>query len=390
VKLFLFLVTLLFWLGITASPAPALELNGFADLALGQATYPADNVLYTSRDQQPLAASTRLLTEGGGDEFHFSANLLEAFTSKPPLTGALAAGLPKEAERSALLTWEQHDSSQSRAALAADLLQLQYQGGAVDLVLGRQPVNLATTFYFAPNDFFAPFAAETFFRTYKPGVDAFRADLRLASLSQLTLLAVLAYNRDPDSANGWERRPDWSRTALLARHTGEWSGYGWTLLGGTVRDRTVAGGALQGELFDWLGIRIEGHYARAEVDVVPDGGGLTVGLEHRYANNFNWRLEYFYNGYPEQSGVAYGKHNYTALGAGWEFTPLLTGGLVVLAALEDGSQLLAANLLYSLTDESELALTGNIARGERPTGLLPGSEFGRQPRQLTLEYRLYF
>ncbi len=389
-RLFPALILFLFWLSISVYPARALELNGFVDLAAGQSTYPADNTLYTARDRQLLAASGRLLAEGGGAEFHFSANLLEEVGIKPPLAVTLAAQLPKEAERSALLTWEQHDSAWSRAALSADLLQLQYRGSSVDLLLGRQPISLATTFYFVPNDFFAPFAAETFFRTYKPGVDAFRADLRLASLSQLTLLGVLAYDRDPDSANGWSRSPNWSRTAFLARYTREWAGCGWTLLGGTVRDRTVVGGALQGELRDWLGIRIEGHYARAEVDGLTNGGGLTVGLEHRYANNFNWRLEYFYNGYPAQNEVAYEAHNYLALGAGWEFTPLLTGGLVLLAGLDDASQLLAGNLLYSLSDETELAMTGYISRGERPTGLELGSEFGRQPRQLLLEYRLYF
>jgi hypothetical protein len=390
VRLFPALIPTLFWFGVAVYPAGALELNGFAGLALGQATYPADNLLYTDREQQLWGGDFRLLAEAGDGELHFSANLLEAVGSKPPLAEVLAAELPKETERSALLTWEQHDSPQSRASLAADLLQLQYQGGTVDLILGRQPVSLATTFYFVPNDFFAPFAAENFFRTYKPGVDAFRVDLRLASLSQLTFLGVLAYNRDPDSANGWDRSPDWSRTALLARYTREWVDFGWTLLGGTVRDRSVAGGALQGEFFDWLGIRIEGHYGRAEVDGEADGGGLTVGLEHRYANNINWRLEYFYNGYPVPNGVAYGAHNFAALGAGWELTPLLTGGLVVLAALDDGSQLLAGNLLYSLSDESELALTGILPRGQRPAGLEPGSEFGRQPRQLLLEYRLYF
>lgn len=380
----------LLWVGIAVFSATALELNGFADLAVGQATYPAESALYTSRDQQPWAASGRLLAEDGGGGVHFSANLLETIGSKPPLTEAPAAEIPKEVERSALLTWEQHDSTQSRAALSADLLQLQYRSDAVDLTLGRQPVSLATTFYFVPNDFFAPFAAETFFRTYKPGVDAFRADLRLASLSQLTLLGVLAYDADPGSANGWRRSPNWSRTALLARYTREWAGYGWTLLGGTVRDRTVAGGALQGEFFDWLGFRIEGHYGRAEVEEAANGGGLTVGLEHRYANNFNWRLEYFYNGYAGHTVGGYGEHNYAALGAGWEFTPLLTGGVVILAALDDGSQLLAGNLLYSLSDESELALTATLSRGTRPAGLEPGSEFGRQPRQLLLEYRIYF
>jgi hypothetical protein len=379
-----------FWLGAAPLPATAAEIGGFAELTGGPATYPADNTLYTSRERELLAGSLRLLAEAGGGELHFSANLLEAAGSVAPLAAGPAGQLPPEVERSALLTWEQHDSAHSRAALSADVLQLQYRGGAVDLVLGRQPVSLATTFYFVPNDFFAPFAAQTFFRTYKPGVDALRADLRLAPLSQLTLLGVLAYERDADSANGWRRGPDWSRSALLARYTREWRGWGWTLLGGTVRDRTVAGGALQGDLFNWLGVRLEGHYGRAELSGAADGGGLSLGVEHRYPGNFNWRLEYFYNGYPAELPATNTGHNYGALGLGWELTPLLTGGLVALAALDDDSQLLAGNLLYSLSDESELALTAILPLGARPDGVEPGTEFGRQPRQLLLEYRVYF
>ncbi len=150
---------------LVAPHARALELTGFADLAVGQATYPGANSLYDSRDQQPVAGAFRALLESGDNAWHFSANLLESVATLPPLAGDLARQLPKDTERSALLTWEQHDSTASRAALAADILQLQYRGNRMDLTVGRQPISLATTFYFVPNDFFAPFAAQTFFRT---------------------------------------------------------------------------------------------------------------------------------------------------------------------------------------------------------------------------------
>lgn len=369
--------------------AMGVELGGFVSLGGGQVTYPRDSELYTSREDWPWFTSFRLLAEVGDGPLHLTANLLESAAAFPPLASSLTEQLGKEVERSSALTWEQHDSSAGRAALGADVLALQYRGTAFDVNLGRQPVSLATTFYFSPNDLFAPFAAHSFFRTYRPGVDGLRADLRLAPLSQLTGLAVLAYTPDPDSANGWSRGPEWSRTALLAGYNREWRGFGWSLLGGTVSDRTLVGGGLQGELFEWLGVRAEGHYAVEERSGAGEGGRFALGFEHSHANNFDWRLEYYYNGYSTGTAIYQDRH-YAALGMGYQFTPLLTGGLVGLADLSDGSQLLSTNLLYSLSDEAELALTAVLPRGRQPAGFSTGSEFGSQPRQLLVEYRLNF
>ena len=375
--------------GVAPSAAGAWELGGFASLGGGQATWPADNFLYLARDEQPWSANFRLLAEAGGGLWHLSANLLEAMGNKPPLAPAAGEQSPREVERSSGLTWEQHDSAASRAALTADVLALQHRSGPVDVTAGRQPISLATTFCFSPNDFFAPFAAQNFFRTYRPGVDGLRIDWRLAPLSQAALLGVLAYEVDGESANGWKRAPQWSRSAVLAMFNHEWRGCGWNLLGGTVADRTLAGGGLQGELFDWLGVRAEGHYALAERRGAGEGGRFTVGVEHRQGDDFDWRLEYHYNGYLGRD-IIRGDRHYTALGMGYQFTPLLSGNLLALADLHDGSRLYSVNLLYSLSDESELTLTSTLPQGLRPAGSDPGSEFGRQPRQLLLEYRITF
>lgn len=374
---------------LSPTVAKALEFTGFASLGAGQATYPVDPQIYTSREDYPWSGSFRLLAEEGDGPWHFTANILEEVSKLPPLLMTSARTSPKEVERSNLLTWEQHDSAATRAALTADVIALQYRGSALDVTLGRQPVSLATTFYFAPNDFFAAFAPQSFFRTYRPGVDGIRLDLRLDSLAQVRMLAVMAYEEDADSANGWSRGPEWSRTALLVGYNREWSGFGWSLLGGTVADRTLVGGGLQGELFDWLGVRAEGHYGVEEHGGVGEGGRFALGVEHRYADGLDWRLEYYYNGYSESTVLSQNR-NYCALGLGYQFSPLITGGLVFLAELDDGSQLFSANLLYSLSDESELALTGVVPRGGPSVGVAPGSGYGGQPRQLLLEYRVYF
>ena len=366
-----------------------LELRGFISLGGGWLEYPKTNTIYTKEDDQPWSGNFRLLLDAEpNDDLHLTVNILQSSYSKPPLSPFFAGLFPSDVERSGVLTWEQHDSASSRSELVVDVLNLQYSASRFELAAGRQPVNLATTFYFTPNDFFAPFAPQTFFRSYKPGVDALRADYRLAELSQLTLLGVLAYDPDPDSSNGWSNDPDWSGSSLLARISHEMIGFEWAAIFGTIDDHTISGGSLQGDLFELVGLRMEGHYADPETSAGSGYYKLATGLEKLYANSFNWRAEYFH--YSDGSaGFGNLASNYGAFGCGYQFTPLLTGSFVALFNLVDDSFLLSANLLYSLSDESELSLVISIPDGDEPDMISPGSEFGRQPLTALLEYRLY-
>jgi len=373
-----------------------VELRGYFGVGLGQLTYPADSTLYEVRDDRAWSSDLRLLLDADRRNLHLSSNILQSAHSKKPYNSLVRELIPLDVERSSLLTWEQHDSGRVRSELVADSLRLQVRSRRLDLTVGRQPINLATTFYFAPNDFFAPFAPQTFFRNYKPGVDALRGDLRLAELSQLTFLGVLAYDQDISSSNGWSRKPDWSETAMLARVSGEMSGFGWALLAGTVDNSAISGASFQGEIFNGIGLRAEGHYSAPETAEGSSHYKIAAGLEKLYANNFSWRVELFRNSGGDQANggdlpvVQSKNRNYGAIGFGWEFSPLLTGSFITLAAFDDGSQLLSGNLLYSLSDESELSAIISLPFGEKHTPLSAGSEFGNQPRQTLLEYRLYF
>ncbi len=373
-----------------------LELYGFLGAGIGQLTYPADSVIVENRDDQAWSGDLRLMMDADYGDSHLSANLLQSSRSKIPFVAPVAHLVPLDVARSSVLTWEQHDSGRVRSELVADTFHLQLRSSRLDLTAGRQPINLATTFYFTPNDFFAPFAPQTFFRNYKPGVDGLRGDFRLSELSQLTMIGVLAYEVDSSTANGWSRSPDWSETALLLRISREIAGFGWTVLAGSVNDSKISGASLQGELFRGIGLRAEGHYAAPETSGGNSHYKLAAGLEKLYANNFSWRLEYLRNSggglanLNQVPGAAAGNRDYAALGFGWEFSPLLTGSLLGLAALDDDSRLFTGNLLYSLSNESELSLIISIPSGDSSGTTTPGSEFGNQPRLALLEYRFYF
>lgn len=379
----------------------SVSLRGFTGLGAGHSHNPEAPALYDSREDLLWDLDQRLLVAANYRENgRFDLNVLQNIRATPnPGLAVRSAG----AERSGLLSWQQHESGNSEANLSVDTAAFHYVQGNTEWSLGRQPVNLATTMYFSPNDFFAPFAAQTFYRAYKPGVDSGRAEVRLGNLAQLSLVGVLGYSPESATDTDWRHRPDWNRNSLLARVAVNRHDWEWALLGGSVRDHRITGGSLQGELYDWLGVRAEGHYAAPEQDGGGGGAEVSVGIEHRFANSLEVRLEQFHHGQGYRSAEAlnqalaagsvaegYTGRNYTALGASYEFSPLLTGQALILANWSDHSQLLSLNGVYSLSDEAELAVTLSLPRGDQPTDDSVGSEFGLAPATLACAFRIYY
>jgi len=146
------------------------------------------------------AAIGRLLVDGWkGDAFAFELNLYEAYNgSSAPFN--LAGLARRDVERSSALEWSQVDQDKTEALMAIDRLNARLSSGRVDFTIGRQAINLATTYLFSPNDFFAPFTAQTFYRVYKSGVDSARMEVRLGELSQLTLVGALGFGQDREPA----------------------------------------------------------------------------------------------------------------------------------------------------------------------------------------------
>lgn len=378
-----------------------LKIKTFLSTAASQQVYPRGNFLYSDHTDTNWGTDFRIILSGQlTPASHFEMNILEQIQSKPPLKIELNNSQVGTG-RSGLFTWEQHDSSNSRAELSVDTAYYQRQSNYVDLTIGRQPINLASTFYFTPNDFFEPFAAQTFYRAYKAGVDAIRAEISLANLYQLTILAVLSY--DSSAANDWHNGPNWPETSFLARITRNSDLFEWSFITGTVNEYTVAGGSLQGELFNWLGVRAEGHYGEPETGSQQSYYQIAAGVEHFHENSIFWRLEFFYNQRGSSSiqaasqdllsglgATQYLGRHYTALGISYEFTPLLTGTAMTMANLSDDSHLFSFNLVYSLSDESEISATVSRPGGDKPDLQQLGSEFGSQPSSLSCVYRLYF
>lgn len=397
-----------------STPAPAfyewrgensqIDLRGFIQ-TLGALTFNPDDETFYSHDTDVSGgeAGRLLITAKRGDRIGFEFNGFEIYTATTGTLSALPSTFPVFPERSAALEWNPVQESDRDARLGVDWLNLRLSSERVDLTLGRQPINLATVFYFTPNDFFAPFAPQAFFRIYKAGVDAARAEIRLGRLSQLSVIDVLGYDPDPTTANGWSRDPSLDRSSVLARLSTTLLSFEWGILGGRVYDRSIIGGSFQGELYNWLGVRAEGYYAR------PSPGGLgafakaAIDLEHRFENSLTVRLEPYYNspgyGYGQnvttsiQTGPLqsiFGAKAYTALGLGYEFSPLLSAEVLSIANWIDPSYLISVYSVYSLSNDAEFSLGFSLPIGTPPRNGEIKSEFGLLPDSVSAELRFYF
>lgn len=395
--------------GLEPSPARAmvpeekelLDLNGMVHAGFGLARYRGAGPL-AGVQELPWDFSLRLLADGVAGNWRVKANLLESVRTASLFaerSGREVVGV----ERSSLFTWDQDDKGGSRAGLVLDAGAVTWGSDRTDLTLGRQPVQLSVASYFTPNDFFAPFAAQQFYRVYKPGVDGLRYERRLGDLAQLTLLGVFGYRGDPATENGWSRAPEWERTSLLGRYVWSEEGLEWGGLAGVVREKAVIGGSVQGELTDWLGIRAEGHYRGRGGEGEPSGFRLSVGLEHRFANGLMLRFEEMVNTTGSSSRAEalqvlaaggsdrwYSGRHSMAFSLGHEFSPLFTGEFLFLRDGTDASRILAFYLVYSLGNEAELAFQVSLPEGEGAGDPSRVSELGSQLFLAALEYRHYF
>ncbi|HAK60018.1 MAG TPA: hypothetical protein DCO77_06485 [Nitrospiraceae bacterium] len=373
-----------------------LELRGLVRAFGAVFKNPEEQFFYEKEWEKGLGAFARLIMLAqAGENLGFEFNAYQTYLSSSLVSGLGTTGVAFDVERSGALEWNLINGKYVH--LAIDRLSARWSRDRVDITLGRQPVNLATTYYFTPNDFFAPFAAQSFYRVYKPGVDAARAEVRLGDLSQLSLVSVLGYQSgDQDSDTGWSDSPEGYRTSAVARASTVAGDFEWAVIGGTVRESDIIGGSFQGELFGWLGLRAEGHRSESETAAGPRATEAVVGFEHKWESSLNIRLEQFYHGSGANSvskyspGTAYLARNYTALGVGYEFTPLWIGEFLTLFNWIDHSALLTANAVYSLSDERELSLIAGVPIGKKPDGPIIRSEFGLYPWSLNIEVRSYF
>lgn len=379
------------------SDGNSIELRGLIR-GIGIATNNANDELIFAKDKLLSGGGFgRLMLDAQTKGFSVEVHVVQSVIDSELLTGGSRIGSALEIERSDALHWQ---FANKQLDLVVDRFNVQFSGNNIDIKLGRQPINLATTYYFTPNDLFAPFAAQTFYRNYKPGVDAARLDWQWGELSQLSVYAVLNYPTENSNSTSRQSSPNWRNTSVLARASTLIDTFELAVLFGQDQGDDIIGIDFQGELFEWLGVRGEGHLRFSDELGQSRDEKFSIALEHRFETSLTIRVEQFHQGsgagrqqdhsLTRQNNRFYLAKNYTALGASYEITPLLKGDAVWIYNQIDTSSLLALFTTYSLSDESELSLGANLPMGEQPKNGMINSEFGSYPKSVTVEYRVYF
>lgn len=379
-----------------------LELRGLVRLFGNGYRYQNNDLLFPERSKAGLSGLLRLIGEGKiTRDIFFEFNLYQTYIPFDFTSDQSGLGLSLDVERSAALEWKLSDNEYTH--LAIDRFNLRWSNRYMDITVGRQPINLATTFFFSPNDFFAPFAAQAFYRLYKPGIDAIRTEVPLGNLSQLSIISVSGYSEEISSDTGWSNRPERRRNSHLARISTVFGNFEWAMLAGVIHHENTIGASIQGEIFSHFGLRAEGNLSRNQVKGKNHTTEFSIGIDRHFESSLDLRIEHFYNGKgasdPKKyidllnvlgNDISYLGRNYTALGLGYEFTPLLRGNMSVIANLGDHSILCSFYSVYSLSNETDLSVNIGIPFGKSPEGIAIESEFGFSPYSLNIELRHFF
>lgn len=403
---FLFALSLLFSSPQSAYPAEAFDdeespfdYRTLLRISIWESVNPDLPVkIYQNRESRGSYVVGRFIGEYVSDSVMADINIVGVMSSFSASTLIVNSEFI-DVERSSALTIEGRTDSAASSQMEVDHISGTLYFGPTDITIGRQPINMATCYYFTPNDFFAPFGAQTFYRAYKPGVDAARLEISLGDLSQLTLVAVLGYTPTiGESVTGWSEEPDSDRTSYLARYSVVLVNFDISVLGGRLASDSVLGGALQGELPWGLGLRAEGHYRwPGELASAADEerAEVTLQIGKRFESSLDIKVEYFYHGagadraadyYPGASGI-YFANEYLAIGASYQVSPLLIGQGLVLLNLVDNSQSYSIYAVLSVADESDLSFSLSVPVGETEPEL---SEFGAYPASFSVEISSYF
>ena len=298
------------------------------------------------------------------------------------LNRAISAFSPGSGSRTFYdLNWSLSDSDDLLATHGIDRMWLGYSAPNFVARIGRQALTWGSGTVFHPMDLVAPFSPDTTDTEFKPGVDMIYLQWLMNDGSDLEIITVP--RRD---IAGGPAALDASTIALRYR----------TELGNLGANVILAHD--HGDLT--FGIGLSGALGGAvwNAEVVPtrlaNGMVLTSGLANiSFATQVFEKTtvlvaEYFHNGFgltvPTaldslpvylSDRLALGQvfttsQNYLALGMNMEINPLLSLGSSAIFNLDDQSYLAAANLTWSLTDNSTLYFGLRLPGGAR------GTEFG--------------
>lgn len=273
-----------------------------------------------------------------------------------------------------------------------------------EITLGRQAVGWGRGALFGAVDLFAPFTPLEPDREWRRGVDAIRADVRLASRLSADVVAALG---ESAGASAFVARVRGYAGELDAEVVGGWRAR--DLVAGATTSAAVGDAEVHGELCLFLAPEsLPGGGAWGNERLAPKG---VLGGSYRIpvARGVVVLAEYHYSGFgaraardvvPLLSDAAFrdrlargdtqilGRHAVALLGT-LELTNELAVQALALASPVDGSGVLSPAATYTLSDAASVNATLYAPWGAGADGLLLRTEYGATPLSFFVQVRLY-
>ncbi len=251
-----------------------------------------------------------------------------------------------------------------------DRAYLDYSSGKWQIRAGRQRVNWGVNLVWNPNDIFNTFSYFDFDYEERPGTDA----LRVQYYTGVTSSAELVYKPGHDSIQ--------SAVAGMYRFS-KWN-YDFQFLGGQAGNDWVLGGGWSGDI-KGAGFRGELTHFEPRNDFSARATVASVSADYTFPNSWYIHTSLLYNSNgktgkaggmdvlfnPDMSAKQLSFARYSLFGqVSKPITPLLSGTFSGIINPSDGSFYAGPAFTYSLLDNLELMLTGQLFFGKA------GTEFG--------------
>jgi hypothetical protein len=366
---------------------------------------PDDPVLFPDRNTAAGFWRFRLEPSFRGDDVSVETAVeqrLRVFSTQSG-TGGL---LPAEANapyRIRQLDWQLASGANSEWRIEVDRAAVHARVAHANLTVGRQAIGWGRGVVFSAVDLFSPFTPLEVDREWRRGVDAVRADVKLAD--RVSVDTVGAFGSDIDHSAVAARLRGYAGTADVEVVGGWRAG---DVFGGATSSAAVGDAEVHGELAVFRTPAVPGSPSfRVERSIVkavaggsyrlPIGSGVLVYVEYYYsgfgATSAAGILPLlaepaFQERYLRGDTQVLVRHAAAAL-ASYELSPELSCAVQVLQSPVDGSGVVVPSATFTFGDRVSLLVNGYVSYGQAPAGPVLGSAFGATPLGAFVQLRLY-
>jgi len=259
-----------------------------------------------------------------------------------------------------------------------DRAWIDYTSGKWQVTLGRQRVNWGINLVWNPNDVFNTFSYFDFDYEERPGTDGLRIQYYTSETASAELVYKVGHNSEETAIAGMYR---FSKFNYDFQFLGGWVGKDYVIGGGWSGD--IKGGGFRGEA-TWFKPRDKNDPTDFETFVASVSGDYT------FHNSLYIHVATLFNSYgttgdaggrsffaPNISAklLSLGRYNLFAQ-TSYPITPLFSGNVAAMINPCDGSSFIGPSLTYSIGNNWELMVNGQLFFGRS------GTEYGDYGRAI--------